>query len=54
MNIRKSNHNMTILSCRVKENKPKNDSKEIHLTELTATSSFYMDFDEGHFILTKQ
>ena len=53
MNIRRSNYNMTIFSYRVKENKPRNDSKEVHLTKLTGTS-FYMEFDEGHFILTEQ
>ena len=45
---------MLIFICRVTENQLDDDSKGIHLKELTAISHYYMEFDKENLILVKQ
>ena len=45
---------MLISICRVTEYRLDDDSKGIHLNELTAISHYYMEFDKENLILVKQ
>ena len=45
---------MLIFICSAKEKQLKDDSKEIQLQELIATSFYHMEFDKENFILVKE